>query len=196
MFLTCCRSITISYLESWRCCQCKKKVQLIQPGREEETSNFKIHRTWTGYLVRDVQIKNKSPVSWSCFPPGPWLTDCPMPIRCTGTSSPSSISHMKEIDSTGGSANYLINYVDIISIKYINNFLEDQVPFIDLPDKCLLPILADDCLCPRLRLWLSALSPLWLRNPHLNRTSLPDQTMSWPGQDHISLTIRFLYFFC
>ena len=128
MFLTCCRSITISYLESWRCCQCKKKVQLIQPGREEETSNFKIHRTWTGYLVRDVQIKNKSPVSWSCFPPGPWLTDCPMPIRCTGTSSPSFISHMKEIDSTGGSANYLINYVDIISIKDINNFLEDQVP--------------------------------------------------------------------
>ena len=31
-------------------------------------------RTWREYLVRDVEIKNKSPVSWSCFPPGSQLS--------------------------------------------------------------------------------------------------------------------------
>ena len=66
-----------------------------------------INRTWRGYLVRDVDIKNKSPVSWFCFPLGSWLTDCPMPIGCKGTSSPSS--HMKEMDSIKGSAKYLVN---------------------------------------------------------------------------------------
>ena len=28
------------------------------------------NRNWRGNLVRDVEMKNKSPVSWSCFPPG------------------------------------------------------------------------------------------------------------------------------
>ena len=32
------------------------------------------NRTWRGHLVRDVEIKNKSPVSWSCFPPGSRLS--------------------------------------------------------------------------------------------------------------------------
>ena len=27
-----------------------------------------------GYFVRDVEVKNKSPVSWSCFPPGSRLS--------------------------------------------------------------------------------------------------------------------------
>ena len=34
------------------------------------------NRTWRGHLVRDVEIKNKSPVSWSCFPPGSLPTVC------------------------------------------------------------------------------------------------------------------------
>ena len=95
-------------LRSWRCHQ-YQIGQLLQPDEEEEMSDFKIHinRTWRGYLVRDVDIKNKSPVSWFCFPLGSWLTDCTMPIGCKGTSSPSS--HMKEMDSIKGSAIYLVN---------------------------------------------------------------------------------------
>ena len=66
-----------SCLRSWRYHQ-YQIGQLLQPD-EEEMSDFKIHinRTWRGYLVRDVDIKNKSTVSWFCF-----LSICPLIAPC------------------------------------------------------------------------------------------------------------------
>ena len=50
----------------------------------------------------------------------------------------------------------------------------NKSPLIDIPDKCLLPILADDGLCPRLRLRLSATLLF-----DLNKTSLSRPMSQW-----------------
>ena len=72
----CCRCTGMTHPEYWWCQQYLTKDKFS----EEEETNFEMYttqsdyRTWREYLVRDVKFKNKSPVSWSCSPPGSRLS--------------------------------------------------------------------------------------------------------------------------
>ena len=61
------------------------------------------------------------------------FAQCQMTIACTGTFPHTFSSHMKK----RGFNRRFSKLSDFIRIKDIKNFLEEQVPLVDIPDKCL-----------------------------------------------------------